>query len=118
MVEGDDPTDRSSACGGSSDYRRQPDSPEELHRNQGKEPAATGAELLRARGSTADCDRQKADSKSDLSSEIPNRLSWLVRKLLSILRRRGAPKPWLLPLLRFQRQDDGSYHFSLLSKSE
>jgi hypothetical protein len=37
MVEGDDRTHRSSACGSSSDYGCQPDGPEEFDRKQGPE---------------------------------------------------------------------------------
>jgi hypothetical protein len=37
MVEGGDRTDRSSACGGSSNYGREPDGPEEFNWNQGPE---------------------------------------------------------------------------------
>ena len=44
MVEGDDRTDRSSACGGSSDDGCQPDGPEQLDRNQApKAPIEVGA---------------------------------------------------------------------------
>ena len=44
MVEGGDRTDRSSACGGSGDYGRQPDGPEEFDWNSvPKAPTEVGA---------------------------------------------------------------------------
>jgi hypothetical protein len=93
MVEGGDRTDRSSACSGSGDDGRKPDSPEQFNRNHGPKRPSKSAGHRNPLPAPRLAALTKSDSKSDLSSEIP-RLSWLVgRKLVSTLRWRGAAKP-------------------------